>query len=379
MRILLPIGLDPGAWLGGANYFHNLLSAVSARPAMDVEVVVATNLPDAFAAVDGGPVRILPAPWLRGSRSLLARGNALVTALTRYNALLVGTARRERIDLVSHWPPGRGLPCPALFWMPDFQHRYFPEFFSRKDLMVRDRNLRLAGRSGHLLVSSEAAASDFRRFYPESGDCRVHVLHFVPDVGAPGGADGPSLPAQVPPDYLFLPNQFWRHKNHEVVLEALARLPGEIVVVCTGAMNDYRGAAHIEQLLGRRSSLGLDQRFLTLGTVSRDVLFALMRSARAIVNPSLFEGWSSTVEEGKALGKQLVLSDLAVHREQAPRDALYFDPQDPEALAQALRQAWNAFDPQDDRSRSDRAAAEHPGKVAAFAERYLAIARAVAR
>jgi glycosyltransferase involved in cell wall biosynthesis len=46
-----------------------------------------------------------------------------------------------------------------------------------------------------------------------------------------------------------------------------------------------------------------------------DVLF-LMRSCVAVLNPSRFEGWSSTVEEAKSMGKRLILSSIPVHREQ---------------------------------------------------------------
>jgi len=70
----------------------------------------------------------------------------------------------------------------------------------------------------------------------------------------------------------------------------------------------------------------------------RDIL-ALNARADALVNPSRFEGWSTTVEEAKALGTPLVLSNLPVHREQVAERALYFDPDDPEDCARALAAA----------------------------------------
>jgi hypothetical protein len=36
-----------------------------------------------------------------------------------------------------------------------------------------------------------------------------------------------------------------------------------------------------------------------------------------------------TVEETKSIGKTIVLSDIPIHREQAPASALYFDPSTP--------------------------------------------------
>ena len=42
-----------------------------------------------------------------------------------------------------------------------------------------------------------------------------------------------------------------------------------------------------------------------------------MCASVALLNPSHFEGWSTTVEEARALGVPMLLSDLDVHLEQA--------------------------------------------------------------
>jgi glycosyltransferase involved in cell wall biosynthesis len=60
----------------------------------------------------------------------------------------------------------------------------------------------------------------------------------------------------------------------------------------------------------------------------------------AVVNPSLFEGWSTTVEEARALGVPMVLSDLPVHKEQAEGIAHFFDRTSAASLANALIKAW---------------------------------------
>ena len=66
-------------------------------------------------------------------------------------------------------------------------------------------------------------------------------------------------------------------------------------------------------------------------------LAALMQASVALLNPSLFEGRSTPVEEARALGVPLLLSDLAVHREQAGDDAVYFERHSAAALADALQ------------------------------------------
>jgi glycosyltransferase involved in cell wall biosynthesis len=59
-----------------------------------------------------------------------------------------------------------------------------------------------------------------------------------------------------------------------------------------------------------------------------------------MLNPSLFEGWSTTVEEAKSLGVRMVISDLSVHREQLGDDAVFFAPDDPRAIADCLERVW---------------------------------------
>lgn len=66
-------------------------------------------------------------------------------------------------------------------------------------------------------------------------------------------------------------------------------------------------------------------------------VFELINSSAALINPSYFEGWSSTVEEAKTMGALTILSDIAIHREQDPTGALYFNPSDTEALSKLMQ------------------------------------------
>jgi glycosyltransferase involved in cell wall biosynthesis len=56
----------------------------------------------------------------------------------------------------------------------------------------------------------------------------------------------------------------------------------------------------------------------------------------ALINPSRFEGWSTTVEEAKSFGVPMILSDVDVHREQTSGGARYFGIDDSEMLADHL-------------------------------------------
>jgi glycosyltransferase involved in cell wall biosynthesis len=99
-------------------------------------------------------------------------------------------------------------------------------------------------------------------------------------------------------------------------------------------------------------------------------MMSLMRHAVAVINPSKFEGWSTTVEEAKSMGKAVVLSDIAVHKEQAPHRAAFFPADDAEMLARKLAEVWDQWDLEDDRRHVEQAAAMLKGRREAFARHY---------
>jgi glycosyltransferase involved in cell wall biosynthesis len=65
-----------------------------------------------------------------------------------------------------------------------------------------------------------------------------------------------------------------------------------------------------------------------------------MQHATALINPSLFEGWSTAVEEAKSIGKRIILSDISVHREQNPDGGIFFNPNNSTELANILQEIW---------------------------------------
>jgi glycosyltransferase involved in cell wall biosynthesis len=99
-------------------------------------------------------------------------------------------------------------------------------------------------------------------------------------------------------------------------------------------------------------------------------VLALISGCRALINPSLFEGWSTTVEEAKALGAPLVLSDLAVHREQAGESAVYFDPSSAASMAEALLEAQGRFNSENLSERAHMAAVLADANVERYAARF---------
>ncbi len=377
MRVGFVVAGAGAGWLGGASYFANLFSALGATPDTGIEPCVfrssGTNVPLSW------PRRVERVRMLDDwSIAWLAR--AAANRLLGFDALLERRLAADGVEIVSHGYVGRMRRLASVPWIPDLQHRQLPRFFSPEELRVRDRTFERAAADATLvLASSETARRDIEEFYPASRG-RVRVLRFlhcsVPrdegDVGDVATRRG------IPERFVLLPNQFWIHKNHGVVVDALRilRQRGKrVVVVCTGNTRDYRQPDYFPTLEARIRDAGIAEEMRILGIVPFVELHWLMRHAAAILNPSLFEGWSTTVEEAKTIGKRVILSTIPVHREQAPERATYFEPQDAQALATALDEACSAFDPEEERRWMERAAEALPARRSTFARTYAAIAR----
>jgi hypothetical protein len=88
------------------------------------------------------------------------------------------------------------------------------------------------------------------------------------------------------------------------------------------------------------STYGLANQIYLLGLIPKIDQIQLMRHSLAVIQPSLFEGWSTVVEDARCLGKKIILSDIPVHMEQDPPDSVYFDRYSPQQLADLISEWW---------------------------------------
>jgi len=118
-------------------------------------------------------------------------------------------------------------------------------------------------------------------------------------------------------------------------------------VVMTGLPSDHRDPANrnFSALLQAIAAAGLNSQITILGLAPYTDLINLMRTAALIIQPSRFEGWSTVVQDAIALGRPLLCSDIAVHREQAPKALGFFGTDRAEVLSELLAAYWNDLAP----------------------------------
>jgi glycosyltransferase involved in cell wall biosynthesis len=321
-------------WIGGTLYLHNLVICLARLPESERPHVRLLGSPEVISHFynEWGHLPIFPS-------------HSVKSPWGRFTRFLGADLKESEIDVVY---PGFGTAVPSavtIRWIPDFQHRYLPELFSASELAARDHAIgEIAACSGVVVFSSAVALADFCRFYPDHSAVPFvwHFCSIVNTMSAP--LKEVVKKYDLPEKYLYLPNQFWAHKNHITVLKALALLREKydiiIPLVCTGLMNDRRNDKHISGLFHFIDTHGMSNQVHMLGLIDRKEQIEVLRHAAAIVQPSLFEGWSTVVEDTRSIGRPIFLSDIPVHREQNPQTGYFFSPESDHELAELLVRYW---------------------------------------
>lgn len=332
-----------GNWNGGINYLRNVFATIAEDlPQLSVRLFLSPDqqniAEENFAGLLESPAIV--DPRVTGAGSGRRAFTSLLTGRDRAFGDLVTEAGVDVMFETAKFY-GRRFPVPVLSWIPDFQHRHLPHLFSRAAWWKRELGFQAQTRSGRvILLSSFAAQSDCIRFYPAVGD-QTRVARFVAPVPLDQVIERSRtvrVDHDVPHRFFFLPNQFWEHKNHLEVLNALKMAPGLPPVIMTGSTHDPRNPELFDKNMRRAADLGLAAQFRHLGMIPYLDVLALNMTSLAVLNPSRFEGWASSVEEAKAMQTPLVISDIPVHREQAP-ESRFFALDDPQSLARALIEA----------------------------------------
>ncbi|MES2353046.1 MAG: glycosyltransferase family 1 protein [Pseudomonadota bacterium] len=371
--------IDGANWTGGYNYLVNLLRSVDSHESARLRPVlfhgdgIADSVLAPFQKMKG--VEVVRTAVFNIDRAAARLKQAMLWGV---DTQAIKIFQEQRIDVIFEPATFYGWRCPipALAWLADFQHRRLRNQFGVKAYWRRDLGFRAQVASGRIIMlSSEDARADCEVFYPDSVGRTVVVPFAVPAQNSDQlSTDVIRHKYGLPENFLFLPNQFWQHKNHLTIIEALKVLQttsSNIVVAASGNPVDQRHPALFESLKKRVAALGLEDQFRFLGMIPYSDLVALMRGCTALVNPSLFEGWSTTVEEAKSLGVPLVLSDLNVHREQAGDGAIYFKRDSPESAAQALAEALSRYGNVDQNRREREAKIAANTRLADFAGKFF--------
>lgn len=240
--------------------------------------------------------------------------------LSEVPGLIAAAALRHRVDLVQVNVPSQaaglkvGVPVIAVShscvgtWFRAVRGTGLPPDWEWQGALTR------AGlQAADLAVAPTRAHADLlRRVYP--GLDRIEVVH--------NGSAAPARPGSGGHRVIAV-GRWWDDAKNGRLIDAAAPLV-DWPVVLLGAMQGPDG-----QVLEVRN-------VAAPGQVSHAETQSLLRRAGIFVSPSLYEPFGLAVVEAARAGLPLVLSDIGGFRELWDEAALFFSPDDPAALAEAL-------------------------------------------
>lgn len=237
------------------------------------------------------------------------------------------------------------LDTPAVVSVFDLMHRYlteFPEIVEPSIYRSRERSYtNIAKYAKLILVDSRIGRLQMVECYDADGtlDMKIRVLPFIaPDyvyrnVGCQKKPTGVTFEK-----YIFYPAQFWKHKNHKNLIEAMALLKKEGVIInavfCGSGKNAYE---EVRTLIERHH---LQEQIVILGYVSNEEMIALYQSARALVMPTFGGPTNIPQLEAFVLGCPVATSRIFGIPEQVGDAALLFAPDHVAEIADCIRKLW---------------------------------------
>lgn len=270
--------------------------------------------------------------------------------LTKYYGLQASksiidqTVEKHSIDLVYFLTPtalARTLTnAPFFFTVWDFCHRDWPEFpevntsgiFEGREELYRNTLPRAIA----VIVDSECLAEKTVRYYGINRD-RITIVPFLfsdSEIASIKDVDVITKYSLRKP-FIYYPAQFWAHKNHYYILEALASLRNEksvrIDAVFSGT--DYGTLEYINK---SAEKMNIAEQIHYLGFIPREDVWNLYKNAIALAMPTYFGPTNIPPLEALAVGCPVLYSDLPEFRAEYDGAASFMDLDDPQSMVELL-------------------------------------------
>lgn len=219
-----------------------------------------------------------------------------------------------------------------IFVIPDIQHEYFPEFFSRQALASRRRAFSYALSSGGAIatMTGHSRQSMLDNPWTQCRDVFLMPAALPEELDYdPGSSELPDA-ARAFDQYFYMPANLWPHKNHRRLFEAfriaLPDLPEKTGLILTGNPDGFQDLVRSFK----------DLPIIHLGYIPHALVAVLLRNAVAMPYFSLFEGFGMPVLEAFRQGTPVICSNTTSLPEVGGDAALFCDPTDVEAMAGLL-------------------------------------------
>jgi glycosyltransferase involved in cell wall biosynthesis len=321
----------------GDTYVRGLLQELGARTGPDrVTALVTPSVALGYSGSATGHVAAHVLPWSGWEHGEARRAAAVARAVVAPRGLPAALA--AQLDVL-HYPATVPIPAsslPSVVTVHDALHHDFPRSLSRRQRLYRRWAYDGSARSAAVVITPtdyvRKRLSELLALDPDG----IEVIHHGIDHSrfSPRRVDDERWlrKLELTRPFLVYPANMWQHKNHSRLLQALSGLPDrDVELVLTG--HQY---GQLDGLLNLSRRLNLGRRVRHLGVVERNALPVLYRNARAMVFPSLYEGFGFPPLEAMSCECPVTSSTRGALGEICGEAVLPLEPDDVSSMVTAL-------------------------------------------
>ncbi|QLY79118.1 glycosyltransferase [Clostridium intestinale] len=327
------------SWIAQVYYVKNILfSILNSDNAKDINIVILTteNNYDSIKSYEKYKnVKIVK--YNRSKLNLFIEKVSKKLFKRPINIELLTQVNRYEVDYI--YPitdyPYLGLKNKCIYWIPDFQHINLPQMFSEKEIKERNDLFSYMIKSNNKLVLSSNDTFKVLKENYNQVNAEIEVVPFISNISdelseiTEERFNKIKEKYKIEEKFIFVPNQFWKHKDHITVFKAIKYIKEtykeNIKFIFTGSKSDYRNKDYFNTLVEYIKENDIEDSINILGFIDRIDQLTLMAYSQFIIQPSLYEGWSTVVEDAKSLKKKIILSNIEVHIDQKNDVCIYFE------------------------------------------------------
>lgn len=343
-KIAIILDVNSYSWNGGINYFNSLAENLDG---VKNKLIIITGKKTLIEKKKfNNKIEFIKTNYC-DPKTLPWFFRKIIFKLISKDILLINFLSKNNVNIVTHSVTlGNQDKIKIITWIPDMQQFYLKSDYNEIETKKKIKQyLEYVKYSNKILFSSYTEKNKFLSLFKINKNVETVVIHNLPTlIKKKDFISCTKLRKKFSfkKDFFFIPNQFWEHKNHLFLFKVIKSLKDtNYLFIFSGELKDYRNQHHIKKILLFVKKNKLDHKIKILNNIKYNEVISLIVNSIGVINPSLYEGWSTTVEEAKMYMKRLIISNIDVHKEQVKKISCFFDLNNPKSLINKINKIKN--------------------------------------
>ena len=207
-------------WVGGTNYFISLVSSLKLIKDLNFKFYIfcGKDNQEIVKRIVSNKKNVISSYFFQ-KKTFQSFLKKILTFFFNEDIVINYFLKKFKINIVSHYKPLKNVK--SICWFPDFQHLFIKKNFSHKEIISRDKVYNSYIKNSNTLLVSSNDAKNHLKFFKSKIDKKIEVLNFVPKVDFNHIISYSRIKKKynIEDGYFYIPNQFWPHKNHKVLIK----------------------------------------------------------------------------------------------------------------------------------------------------------------